>query len=136
MYQILSRYLIWQFEWEPSRFQGYIQIHTDIKYVPDKRVSSEREFYTISADEFECKINDKDVWANTVADNLIAYFSNEINWTQWTHWTLTQMCLNVVFIDLIVMLFNYLPLILRLLNSNDYFCNILFILLKSFQQLD
>ena len=62
-----------------SLFQGYIQIHTDIKYVPGERVSSEREYYSISKDGFECKMNDKDLWANTVADDIFSYFSNEIN---------------------------------------------------------
>ncbi|XP_063694485.1 bactericidal permeability-increasing protein-like [Bolinopsis microptera] len=58
---------------------GYIQIHTDIKYVPNERVSSEREYYSLSKDGFECKMKDKDLWANTVADDIFSYFSNEVN---------------------------------------------------------
>ena len=59
--------------------QGYIQIHTDIKYVPGTRVSTKREHYPLFSDDFECKIKDKNDWANAVADNIIEFFSNEIN---------------------------------------------------------
>ena len=61
------------------KFQGYIQIHTDIKYVPGTRISAEKEYHPLLADDFECKIKDKNEWANAVADNIIEFFLNEIN---------------------------------------------------------
>ena len=61
--------------------QGYIQIHTDVKYDPTGLYSvKDREIHTIFNNEaFTCKIKDDEVLSNSVFDEIFfKLYGNEI----------------------------------------------------------